>query len=322
LQPVWKSQHLAVGLADLDGQSVLGETSPGAISLTPGETHLPFLLTVASGSGFANSYGYRTRRMVLVSALLLAFGLMLAAAFGLQRATRREMALVRQQSDFVSAVSHEFRTPLTSMRHLTDLLASRAAVVEDRKQQYYEILARETERLHHLVEDLLSLGRIQAGAYAWRLESSDAGRLVHEVVEEFRRDAHFEHRDIHCETETNLPSIQADRAALSHAVANLLDNAGKYSAPGSPIRVLARHAGDSVQISVEDRGDGIPHHEQKKLFERFVRGTQARRQGIRGIGIGLALVKSIAEAHGGTVTLASEPGIGSTFTLIIPCHES
>jgi signal transduction histidine kinase len=106
------------------------------------------------------------------------------------------------------------------------------------------------------------------------------------------------------------------------AVANLLDNAGKYSTPGTPIRLLARRAGHSVQISVEDQGAGIPPEEQGKLFEKFVRGAEARRSGIRGVGIGLALVKAIAEAHGGAVQIASEPGRGCKFTLEIPCHES
>ena len=322
LGPLWKAQHLAAALYDMDGQPLLGAKPAGAVALTPGETRLPFVLSAAPLTTRGAGDGHRMRGTVLISALLLAFALMLAAAYGLYRATTREMALVRQQSDFVSAVSHEFRTPLTSMRHLTDLLVSRAAIGEERKEQYYGLLAHETERLHRLVESLLSFGRMQAGAYAWRLEPADACQLVLGVVEEFRREPQFMDREILCEAEDHLPQIQADREALSRAVANLLENAGKYSEPGTPILVLARRAGGSVQISVEDRGAGIPPEEQGKLFERFVRGAEARRAGIRGIGIGLALVKSVAEAHGGSVKLASEPGRGSTFTLVIPCHES
>jgi signal transduction histidine kinase len=208
------------------------------------------------------------------------------------------------------------------MRHLTDLLVSRAALSEERKEQYYAILAHETERLQRLVESLLSFGRIEAGAYAWRLEPADACRLVRGVVEEFSREPRFHDRQILCETDEHLPPIQADRDALALAVANLLENAGKYSAPGTAIRVRALRAGDTVQISIEDEGAGIPAGEQEKLFDKFVRGSEARRLGIRGVGIGLALVKSVAEAHGGVVRLASQPGRGSTFTLVIPCHES
>jgi signal transduction histidine kinase len=232
------------------------------------------------------------------------------------------MALVRQQSDFVSAVSHEFRTPLTSMRHLTELLATNSVPGEERKAQYYALLARETERLHRMVDSLLSFGRMQAGAHAWRLEPADARQLLRGVVEEFRREPHSRGREVVCETENDLPPIEADREALSRAVANLLENAEKYSDPGTPIRVLARRSGGTLLISVEDRGVGIPPDEQKTLFRTFVRGAEAQRAGIRGIGVGLALVKSVAEAHGGSVQVASEPGRGSTFTLVIPCRES
>src|SRR4029077_9143419 len=126
----------------------------------------------------------------------LTIGLMLAAAYGLSRATAKEMALVRQQSDFVSAVSHEFRTPLTSMRHLTELLATNSVQDETRKATYYQLLARQTERLHRMVESLLNYNRIQAGAYAWRLERVSPDDLVRTVVEDFRNDSRAAGRNI------------------------------------------------------------------------------------------------------------------------------
>jgi signal transduction histidine kinase len=247
---------------------------------------------------------------------------MLAAAFGLLRATTRELALARQQSDFISVVSHEFRTPITSMRHLTELLVTQSVTSAERKAQYYELLARETERLHRMVESLLSFGRMQAGSYAWKLELTNTAAVVRAAVDEFRRDPQKSSREIACDVADDVPPIQADREAMTRAICNLLDNAVKYSEPGTSIRVAARADAMSVRISVEDRGAGIPVEEQSNLFDRFVRGSHARSAGIRGIGIGLALVKSVAEAHGGTVLLASEPGHGSTFTLVIPCHES
>ena len=290
--------------------------------LTPGETRLPFLLRVSASGGRLDAGAFGSGRTVLITGLAFTFALMLAAAYGLYRATRREMALAQQQADFVSAVSHEFRTPLTSMRHLTELLVGNRVSSEERKAQYYRLLAHEAERLHRMVESLLSFGRMQAGSSAWRLETAAMGELVHGVVEEFRRDPQSREREVVCEAEDDLPPIRADRETLSRAVSNLLENAGKYSEPGAPIRVLARHAGDSIHISVEDHGTDIPREQQKKLFQRFVRGDEARRAGVRGIGVGLALVKSVAEAHGGSVRLDSEPGRGSTFTLVIPSHES
>jgi signal transduction histidine kinase len=321
LGPLCKGQGLAASLYGPDGDRLFGPELADAVALTPGETHLPFMLRVAFVPRRPHG-GERSGRNLLLAGLLLTFAVMLAAAYGLYRATAREMALARQQSEFVSTVSHEFRTPLTSMRHLTELLATGSVPSEERKATYYQLLARETERLHRMVESLLSFGRMQAGAYAWRLEQADARQLVRTAVEEFRREPHSGEREVICDAEDDLPPIQADREALSRAVSNLLENAEKYSEPGTPIHVRARRAGSALHISLEDRGFGIPAEEQKHLFGKFVRGSQARRAGIRGIGVGLALVKSVAEAHGGSVELASEPGRGSTFTLVIPCRES
>lgn len=304
----------AVAVYDTEGQLIAGSRSQGGVSLTPGETRLPFILSISSNSETAAN-----GRGVLISGLALAFLAMLGAGYGLYRATTREIMLARQQSDFVSAVSHEFRTPLTSMRHLTDMLVSRTSISEERKTQYYELLAHETERLHRMVESLLSFGRIEVGAYAWRLEPSDAAGLLRGIVEEFRREPQVRDRVVTVEIDDALPEIHADREALSRAVWNLLENASKYSTPGSPIRVFARRQESSVLLGVEDEGAGIPPAEREKIFQKFVRGTDAKRAGVRGVGIGLALVKRIVEAHGGSVRLESELGRGSKFTLVLPC---
>ena len=320
LGSLWQAQQLNVSLSDSEGQPVLGERHAGSLVLTPADTRLPFILAVRSdlttGAG-----GDGMRRTVLISGLMIAFALMLAAGYGLYRATTREMVLAREQADFVSAVSHEFRTPLTSMRHLTDLLVSRGVTSEERRTQYYGLLANETERLHRMVESLLSFGRIEGGAYAWQLTTADAGELVNGILDEFRRESLAEGRAVVCDVEEGLPAILADRDALSRALWNLLENAAEYSEAGSEIRVFARRLGDTILIGVGDRGVGIPPSEHEKIFQKFVRGADAKRAGVRGVGIGLALVKRIVEAHGGTVQVESEPGRGSTFTLVLPCHE-
>jgi signal transduction histidine kinase len=208
------------------------------------------------------------------------------------------------------------------MRHLTELLVSRRITSEERKVHYYELLAHETERLHRMVESLLSFARIDVGAYPWRLEPADVNQLVCGIVEEFRRESLAKGRQVLCEIEEELPPIRADREALLRALWNLLENAGKYSEPGSPIRVFARRQGASVLVGVGDKGVGIPRGEQKKIFQKFVRGADAKRAGVRGVGIGLALVKRIAEAHGGSVQLESQPGRGSTFTIVLPAQAT
>lgn len=319
---LWHAAQLAVSISDPDGLPVIGTQQPGAVDLNPGQTRLPFVLSVAGAPARAAADDYARKEAYLIIGLLLIFTLAIASAYGLYRVTSREMELGRQQSDFVSAVSHEFRTPLTSMRHLTELLAMGSIVAESKKVQYYGLLSRETERLHRMVESLLSFGRIEAGAHAWHLETVEAGKLLPEVLEEFSHEPEATGRELLCDIEENLPAIRADRVALSRALRNLLENAGKYSDPPSSIRVFAQRSNGSLLMGVEDHGIGIAPHEQSRIFQKFVRGAEVRRAGIRGVGIGLALVERIAKAHGGTVKLRSELGRGSTFTLVLPCRES
>lgn len=326
LRPLWQQRQLTASILDLEGKPLIGmpepAAKPAAISLNPGQTRLPFILSVAAAPGAITKGYYARREALLAGGLLLILALSIAAAYGLYRATAREIALGRQQADFVSAVSHEFRTPLTSMRHLTELLVTNSGATEAKKAQYYKLLLGETERLHRMVESLLSFGRIEAGAYAWNRKPTQPSDLLPEVLEEFRQDPQSQGRELVCEIDDGIPAIDADREALSHALRNLLENAGKYSEPHSPIRVFAQRGNGSVLLGVEDHGIGIPPQEQARIFQKFVRGSGARHAGIRGVGIGLALVKRIAEAHGGSVSLRSEPGHGSTFTLVLPCRES
>ena len=314
------ARGLHVGARDSEGRHLFGTTRPGQIALMPSDTRLPFVLDIAPAGSPVDGTGLGRR--VLIGTLSLAFLLMIAAAYGLYRATTRELDLARQQREFVSAVSHEFRTPLTSLRHLTDLLATRGIESEERRAHYYDLLAHETERLHRMVENLLSFGRIEAGGYAWRLEPIDVGSLVAGIVSEFRRETAAADRDVTCDVEPDTPAVRADADALTRAVWNLLENAAKYSSPGSPIHVFARRAGTMVEIGVDDHGVGIQPQEQERVFQTFVRGADATLNGVRGVGIGLALVKRIVEAHGGSVKVESEPGRGSTFTLVIPCLAS
>jgi signal transduction histidine kinase len=321
------AEHLHFSVYDTDGRLFFTNSDQPqreGVALAPTETRLPFVLKVAAASEIETLSGGSgaKRRAVLIAGLALAFSLMIAAALLLYRITTREMALVRQQSDFVAAVSHEFRTPLTSMRHLIDLLETRSVPSDERKEHYYRLLGQGTDRLHRMVESLLSFARIEEGAYAWRIEEADAAELTQTVVDEFRREPHAAGRELICVADAILTPIRADRTALSCALWNLLENAAKYSRPGTPIRVSTHRRGNAVAFGVADEGVGIPAEEQKRVFEKFVRGADAKRAGIRGIGIGLTLVECIARAHKGSVQLESEPGRGSTFTLVIPCLES
>jgi signal transduction histidine kinase len=247
-------------------------------------------------------------------ALLLAGG-----GYFVFRAMAREMAVVQLQSDFVSAVSHEFRSPLTSIRQLSHLLASDRVPGDDQRGRVYGALVRESERLHTLVEALLDFGRMEAGSLRYRLEPLDPVQLVTEVTEAFRLNPAALGYSIGLRAEPGLPRVAADREALSRALWNLLDNAVKYSPEHQDIVAEVAGLGSGVAIRVRDQGLGVPSSQRKEIFKKFVRGNPA--SAVKGTGIGLAMVEHIVRGHGGRILLDSEPGKGSTFSILLPAEK-
>ena len=234
------------------------------------------------------------------------------------RAVSRELAVARLQSDFVSAVSHEFRTPLTSLRQLSEMLMDRPEMSDDRRQSYYAALARQTERLQRLVESLLDFGRMEAGTSPYREVPLDAATFVTALVQQFNEDPAARGHDIRLDCPADAGTICADHDALTNALWNLLDNAVKYSPASGRVDVTVRAAGATLSIAVRDQGAGIPAGEHREIFGKFVRGATARAGNVPGTGLGLAMVRHIAVAHGGGVGVLSAPGQGSTFTLTLP----
>ncbi len=179
----------------------------------------------------------------------------------------------------------------------------------------YGLLRREGIRLQRLVENLLDFGRMEAGAAEYRMESVDLRPFLEELVGDFSEEVRLAGRRVELTVATPLPVIQADREALGRAVWNLLDNAAKYSPVETPISIEAHTDGPQVTIRVHDDGPGIARDEQERIFDRFVRGADARASGAKGTGLGLAMVRHIVSAHGGQVRVDSAPGRGSTFII-------
>ncbi|MCX6559383.1 MAG: HAMP domain-containing sensor histidine kinase [Candidatus Aminicenantes bacterium] len=311
-----------VVLTDSDGRAVSGRLPNGseaqAVRLAS-SAQLPWTLHAVSAGGAATA-GWAARRLV-VTGLATLFLLVLAGAYFIGRAASREVAVARLESDFVASVSHEFRTPITALRQLSELLVSGRVESDEDRQEYYRALAQASERLHRLVEGLLTFGRLEAGEMPFRFEPLDATEWLRSVIEEFRRDAGANGGRIAMHTDGSAPRLRADPAALGCVISNLLDNAVKYSPDGSPIRVELGREDRRVVIRVRDQGLGISESEQKLIFRRFVRGTAAKTAGIRGAGVGLAMARQIANAHGGDITVDSRPGQGSTFTVRLPEGE-
>jgi len=220
------------------------------------------------------------------------------------------------KSEFVATVSHDLRAPLTLMSGYTTMLPMVGALNEQQKEFMRKISA-SVEQMTQLVDNLLDLGRIEAGI-GLSLESVLPETLVTDVVQAYQAQAASKRISLSQELGSHLQPIEADRTLLRQALANLVDNAVKYTQPGGRVVIRARQVGTRQLFTVEDTGVGIAPTDQARLFEKFYRARRRENLRERGSGLGLAIVKSIAEQHGGRVTVESQLGSGSVFIIDVP----
>jgi two-component system phosphate regulon sensor histidine kinase PhoR len=238
----------------------------------------------------------------------------------LWRGVRRERELARLKSDFVSTVSHELKTPLTSIRMFGEMLREGVGQGDaERERRYHEVIVRESERLGRLIANVLDFAQIEKGARTYDRRAVSAPMLAGEAVDTFRRLADGEGQEIALAVLPQAGSAQvlADREAIVQALLNLLSNAAKYGAR-RPVSVSVGADAENVRIAVADHGPGLASGEQERVFREFYRAPEARRSGVEGTGLGLALVKRHVEAHGGRIEVESAPGQGATFTIVLP----
>lgn len=250
----------------------------------------------------------------ILLALTLVGGLLLAL-----RAASRAMRLSEMKSDFVSNVSHELRTPVASIRVFAELLRHGRASAPEKVREYGEYIEAESRRLSRLIDNILDFSRIESGRKEYRFARGRIEDVVVPLVETFRVRLRPQGFGLAYEGPgEDLGETEIDADAIGQAVHNLLDNAVKYSGDARTIRVGIRRRGGEVAISVGDGGIGIPREEQGRIFERFHRVGTSLIHDVKGAGLGLAIVHHVMQAHHGRVTVESEPGKGSTFTLWIP----
>ena len=260
-----------------------------------------------------------TRNRVVYAVLLGLFYLTLT--FGVAytgRALYREAKLSRLKTDFVSLVSHELRTPLTSIRMFIETLALGRLKDPAQMQEVLQLLTRETERLSTLIERVLDWARIESGRKEYHLEHTEVADLVEAAVAAFRAQRLEGGVELKVEVPSGLPRLRVDRHAVTGALLNLLQNAYKYSGPDKHISLSAQLEGKWLGLSVEDNGMGIAPRERKRIFERFYRVDNLLTRKTEGSGLGLAIAQRTIEAHGGRISVQSELGKGSRFTLQLP----
>jgi signal transduction histidine kinase len=259
-------------------------------------------------------------------AIYLAFlaGTLLVMILGILltvRAASHEAALSRLKSEFVSNVSHEFKTPLALIRMFGETLETGMVEDEARRHEFCHIIRVQSERLTHLINKVLDFSRIDAGVKQYNFLEADVMDVIRSTLDIYRLQIHDLGFTMHLQLPPQPIVARIDPDAVSEALLNLLDNATKYSGERKYIGVTVSADQSAIRISVEDRGVGIPKEELPSVFAKFYRARTQKTRETPGSGLGLALVKHIVEAHGGRVEAESIVGQGSRFTFSLPHHS-
>jgi signal transduction histidine kinase len=316
LRPLLSGQSFSATVREAQGEIVWGQatTTPvwNVVGLTSiGGSELAF--TGPSETGWLDQRRLVWYGLILLLLLMLLVGLAMTA-----HVMRREAELARLQNDFIAAVSHEFKSPLTSMRLLIERLNLGRFPVTGSANEYYVAMGRETDRLERLVNRLLRAQQIQSGRNSYSFASLCLPELVREAIKDLQPQAEARKIWMEVNAETDIPPVALDRAALTEALQNLIDNAIKYSPAGTRITVGVRAVDHQVCVDIQEQGIGIAGDELPRVFDKFYRGKRGDMQNVHGTGLGLALVKATIEDHGGHVRVTSIPGEGSCFSVWLP----
>jgi signal transduction histidine kinase len=250
--------------------------------------------------------------------LACALGLAVAGFVFLYRTARRDLRLAQLKSDFVSNVSHEMKTPLSLVRMFGEMLSLGYERDEEERRRYHQLIVQESQRLGLLVDNVLDFAAIEKGRRRFDRAELDLSEVADEVLAAYREQLTAEGFALELELQRPGPRVSADRDALKQVLLNLLSNAMKYSREERRVAVSVRREGGEAVLAVADRGIGIDPAEHQRIFEQFYRVESGLTRETRGAGLGLSLVRSIVEAHGGRVSVDSTPGKGSVFSVRLP----
>ena len=259
-----------------------------------------------------NSFLHSAGATFLVLVFLL-FGIALTI-----RATDREARLAQAKSHFVANVSHELKTPLSLLSLFSEILELGRVKNEEKKIEYYRIIRHESRRLNKMIDNILDFSKIEAGRKTYNLADGDIAEVIQNVLSSYRYQIINSGFDVQTQIQPSLPPVLIDRDAMAQAISNLLDNAIKYSGEVKQLSITTETVRSNLSIEIADHGIGIPRAEQAKIFEKFYRVGNGLVHDVKGSGLGLSLVKHIIEAHKGTISVESDVGKGSRFTILLP----
>ena len=303
--------------------------------LPPGKEFEQSLLTVLAGATlpqwrlalalkdqrlFDTAAEHRIASLVWIGVLMFVTVIVLAALA--LRLVRRQMALTQLRNDLVANVTHELKTPLSSMRLLVDTLLNSQPLHEQTAREYLQLIAQENLRLSRLIDNFLTFSRMERNKYAFGFKEVPATAIVEGAITAVRERFNAPGCQFETHIAPGLPSVVADPDALVTAVVNLLDNAFKYSGEEKQIALSASAENGSVLFVVKDNGIGLSPRDTKRIFKRFFQVDQRLSRSGGGCGLGLSIVKFIVTAHHGSVRVESQPGRGSTFTIALPRAEA
>ena len=234
------------------------------------------------------------------------------------RATDREARLAQAKSNFVANVSHELKTPLSLLSLFSEILELGRVKNEEKRIEYYQIIRHESLRLNKIIDNILDFSKIEAGRKTYDFAEADMAEVIEKVLSSYRYQIINSGFDIKTNIPPDLPPVLIDRDAMAQAISNLLDNAIKYSREVKQLSIITERRGSDLSIQITDQGIGIPRAEQAKVFEKFYRVGNGLVHDVKGSGLGLSLVKHIIEAHKGTISVESDIGKGTRFTILLP----
>ena len=305
--------YAAVGVPRL----LAGENSAGDALAA----RLPGLrVTFATSQSGGSESPWSARRTFYLVALLLVISATLFGGYLLWRDMRRELHVAQMRSEFVSTVSHELKTPLTSIRMFAETL--RMGRSKDRRAQedYLDTIIDETERLTRLLDTVLDFSKIESGTRVYHPQLTAPQEIVRAALRTMRDPLQQLGFRLDVDVEDEVGDVYVDRDAMKQAILNLLSNAMKYSGKVREVEVRLRQSDGEILIQVSDHGVGMTSREQARIFEEFYRAPSSTNEQVPGTGLGLALVKHFAKAHSGHIEVESTPGQGSTFSIHLPLH--